>query len=194
MATSPFDILAGAAEVFVAPTGEAFPLIDADPPGGNWVSLGRTEGGITVSHNETLEGLRVDQATGPVKFIRTEESLVFGLSLAELSLEKYAKILNDVAVTDTPPASSVAGHREIPLRFGPDVKQLAMLIRGPSAYMDAFFQYEVPIAVQTGSPSGTFQRGDKTVLECEWTVVEDPAASSAANRFGKLRMQDAAPL
>ncbi len=193
MATTPFDIIAGPAEVFVAPVAESMPLIDTDPPGGNWVTLGRTEGGITVTHDETIELLRVDQASGPVKAIRPEESLVIAFSLAEIDLEAYARVMNDASVTDNAASSGVAGERSIPLRQGFGVSRFAMLIRGPSPYMDAFLQYEIYIAVQTGSPSLVFVRDDKSVLEVEFNAIEDPSKADTL-KFGLLRAQDAAQL
>jgi hypothetical protein len=189
MATAPFDIIAGPAEVWIAPAAEAFPDADA-VPAGNWVNLGRTEGGITVTHNESIELLRVDQASGPVKAIRSEESLVIEFSLAELELEDYARILNDVTVTDA------GDNRWLPLRLGFDVVQRALLIRGPTPYVAApsatipGLQYELPIVVQTGSPTISFTRDDKSVLESEWNVIEDPAAATVGERFGRLRAMD----
>lgn len=194
MARDPFQIIAGPATVFVAPIGESFPAIDLVPPGGNWVSLGNTEGGVEVAHNETIEEIRTDQSSGPVKLIRTEESLVITFSLADLTLENFARALNNVTVTDTAAAMGVAGHRAIDLRQGFDVACVAMLVRGPSPYIDALLQYEVPIIGQTGSPTVAFVRDDKSILESEWTVVEDPGASTDAQKFGILRAQDAIPL
>lgn len=185
MATTPFDIIAGPADIWIAPTGEAFPDVD-NTPAGNWVSLGRTEGGVTVTHDETIELLRVDQATGPVKAIRSEETLTIEFSLAEITLERYAAVLNDITVTSAggPPAI-----KTIEPRLGADVSMNALLVRGPSPYMDAPIQYEINQVVQTGSPSPNYVKDDKVVLETEWTVIEDPAAGTAAERFGSIVAQ-----
>lgn len=194
MAKTPFNIIAGPAFVYVAPVATAFPSIDTDPPGGSWALLGRTEGGVNVAHNESVTPLRIDQLTGPVKLIRTEETLVITFGLAEIDLEAYAYVLNSATVTDTAAGSGTAGHRAIPLYMGPDVALLAMLVRGPSPYMDAFMQYEVPVVGQTASPTLDFTRTDKAVLKVSWTAIEDPDAVSEATRFGTLRAQDAAAL
>lgn len=193
MSTSPFEIIAGPATVYVAPVGTAFPAINA-APSASWTSLGDTEGGVTVTHEQSVTLLRVDQSTGPKKAIRTEEALVISFSLANLTLENYARIMNDVAVTDTAPGTGTAGHRSFKMRLGPDVARFAMLIRGPSPYMDANLQYEIPVVVQSGSPSVSFVRDDKSVLSVEFNAIEDSNASSPADRFGTLRAQDAAPL
>lgn len=187
MATTPYDIVAGPATVYLAPVGEAFPTVSATP-GGNWVTLGDTEGGVAVTHDESIELLMVDQASGPQKAIRSEEGLTIAFALANLTLEQYARILNVVAVTQNagPPS-----NREIPLRQGFDVSQRAMLIRIPSGYGAFNGQYEFPVVVQTGSPSPSFVRDDKTILEVEWAALEDPDAASDGEKFGVLRMGDA---
>jgi hypothetical protein len=193
VATSPFEIIAGPATVYLAPTGTAFPLIDA-APSGSWSQLGKTEGGVTVTYDYDIELLMVDQNSGPQKAIRTEEHLIVAFSLAELSLEQYAKALNNATVTDTPPGGGTAGFRFFKTRQGFDVALFAMLVRGPSPYMNAFMQYEIPVVCQTGAPTISFVRDDKSVLELEWEAIEDRAAATDADRFGVLRAQDAAPL
>jgi hypothetical protein len=192
MSTTPYEIIAGPADVFVAPVGTEFPDIDAEPTG-DWVSLGRTEGGITTSHDESVDLLYVDQASGPVKAIRTEEHMKVSFSIAELTLERYARVMNDAFVSDIAPGVGAAGHRSFPLRQGFDVARFAMLIRGPSPYMDAFMQFEIPIVVQSGSPAPAFVKDDKTILDTEWEALEDPDAATPEERFGSLRAQDAPP-
>lgn len=188
MPTAPFQILAGPADVWLAPYGEAFPAIDV-APAGNFVSLGRTEGGITVTHNESIELLRVDQDTGPVKAIRTEESLVIEFSLAEITLERYALVFNNQTVTDDAGPPTI---RHFPDRAGFDVDRRVLLVRGPSPYVDGNLQYEVPWVVQTGSPTISFVRDDKSVLEVEFTAIEDPAAATEGERFGRIVADDGA--
>src|SRR3989304_7428136 len=95
---SPFEIIAGPATVYVAPVGETFPAVNA-VPAGNWLSLGDTDGGVTVEPQQAVNMLRPDQAIGPVKAIRTEVDLHVTFNLAELTLETMAKVLNNVTVT-----------------------------------------------------------------------------------------------
>lgn len=193
MAVSPFEIIAAPAEVFVAPVGETYPVIDADP-GGNWESLGETEGGVTVAHQHNVVELRTDQRIGIKKIIRSEETLRITFMMAELTLENMAKVLNDQTVTDNAAASGVAGYREFDLYRGVQVNQLAMLIRGDSPYMDAMLQYELPATSQVGQPQVAFVKNDKSVMSLEWVVLEDQNAASDDELFGRLIAQDAAAL
>jgi len=193
MANAPFEIIAGPARVYIAPVGTAFPKIN-QAPGAAWKDLGYTEGGINVQHNQSVELLRVDQLTGPVKAVRSEEELHVTFSLAQITLENYSHALNELTVTDVAPTATEAGYKWVPLYKGPDVKAVALLIRGPSPYGDGFnLQFEVPVAVQVGEPQISFVRGDKSVLEVDFVALEDATAPSEELKFGRLVAQDADP-
>lgn len=95
---SPFQILAGPADVYLAATATAFPAVNA-APSGSWTAIGRTEGGVTARHTQTVNPLTADQYTGPVKAIRTEEGLEVEFSVVDLTLENYALVMNSTTVT-----------------------------------------------------------------------------------------------
>jgi hypothetical protein len=190
MSTEPFEIIAGPAKVYLAPTGSVFPDVDETPDPDDWTDLGDTKGGVSVSHDESIKLLRVDQSTGPVKAIRDEESLIVAFALADLTLENYALILNNVVVSIGGPAPA---DRNIPLRQGFDVAEFAMLIRGPSPYMDGDSQFEIPVVVQTGKPKVVFVKDDEAVLDTEWNALEDPNSQSDDEKFGILRARDNEP-
>lgn len=187
MPSAPFEIVAGPADVFIAPMGTAFPIISATP-GAGWESLGQTEGGVTVRHAQSIEQLTTDQHTGPVKAIRTEEGLEIEFGLAETTLEKYKYALSNATVTSVagPPAT-----KELLLYRGVDVALHTLLVRGHSAYGDFPSQYQVPVCFQAEESELEFVKDDKTVLACNFTALEDLAAASKKERFGKLVMQTA---
>jgi hypothetical protein len=196
----PYEIIMAPYEVWLAPIGEAFPDVD-ETPGGNWELLGTngvknySEDGVTVTHEQTLEAHRTLGTTGPVKVKRTEESLMVELILEDLSMEHYAKVLNDVVVTDTPAASGTPGHRDITLRQGSEVATFAALVRGPSPYADNMAaQYQIPRVYQGANPAPVFTKGEAAGLQAQFIALEDPNASTDEERFGKLVAQDAAAL
>jgi len=201
MSVSPFEILIARFEVFIAPVGEAFPVIDITPAG-NWVKIGtngaRNQGeeGVTITHEQAMEPIRVYGATGPVKMVRTTEDLRIGFTLLDLTLEEYTRILNNVTVVDNAEASGIAGFREIDSKFGLDPLERALLVKaGQSPYGDTFSsQYEIPKVVQSASPAVVFVKNAGPMLTFEFMAVEDPAASSDAKRFGRLVFQDATAL
>jgi len=166
------------------------PAINA-APAGNWISLGRTDGGVKVQHTQDVKELYVDQALMAVKTIRTRAGLEVSFSLAEITLERYAKVLNDATVTDIAPGGGNAGHRSFPLSFTGTLKRFAMLVRGDSPYMDANMQYELAAVVQAGNPEITFTKENMAVLAVRFMAQED---TNNPGRFGVLRAQDAAPV
>lgn len=189
MATSPFEIIAGPADVYIAATGETFPDVDVDPAGG-WLSLGETEGGVKVTHNQSIEMLYTDQNTGPRKAIRSQEGLSIEFSLAELTLETYAKAMNDATVTNASGDSFAGTTRSMALYQHVDVAEFTLLVRGPSPYMDAFMDYRVPVVIQMGEPTLSFVKNDKAVFAVKFMALVDPDASTTEDRFGALVAQD----
>lgn len=189
MATQPYEIIAGPADVYISADGVAFPAIDALEGAFDvgWFVLGKTEGGVQVAHDQDIELLYVDQRTGPQKAIRTREGLMVEFGLAELSLEKYAKALNDATVTtDVTP-----NRRTIKPYQGFDVVQFQMLVRGPSPYTDGFLQYQIPVVIEMEAPELSFVKDDKSVLTTSWAALEDEDAATPDDRFGSIIAADA---
>ncbi len=193
----PYEIIVSPFQIYLAPVGEAFSLLD-DVPGGNWRLLGTSgkknyaEDGVTVTHEETIVQIRTLGSTGPVKVVRTEENMTIELILLDCSLEHYATLLNDVAVNDIAAGAGTPGYREITLRQGPGVTTFALICKGVSPYADGWYmQYQVPIVYQGGNPAPVFSKGAAAALACNFMAIEDPNAGSDAERFGKLVAQDA---
>lgn len=182
---APFQILAGPADVYVAAAATAFPAVNA-APSGSWTAIGRTEGGVTVRHTQTVNPITADQYTGPVKAIRTEEGLEVEFSVVDMTLENYGLVMSNATVTAAggPPAT-----KTINLHKGVAVDLRSILIRGRSPYGNFPAQYQIPLAFQSESPEVSFVKDDKSVLACVWTALEDLTASTDAERFGKLVAQ-----
>jgi hypothetical protein len=184
---SPYQIIAGPARVWAGATGTAFPAVNASPSG-SWTDLGMTEGGVTVSHTQSITMITTDQYTAGVKAIRPEEGLTVSFALAELTLEKFAFALNNASVVSAagPPAT-----KEIPLYRGVDVSRHSLLVRGPSPYGNFNMQYQLPVVVQSEEPEVSFVKDDKSVLTVAFQVLIDLSAAQDSDRFGKLIAQTA---
>lgn len=187
MAVAPFQIVAGPADVYIAPTGTAFPAVNA-APSGSWIALGQTEGGVTVRHTQDITQLTTDQHTGPVKAIRTAEGLEVAFGLAETTLENYKYAINNATVTT---AAGPPAIKSIKLYRGVDVSLHSILVRGASAYGNFSSQYQIPVVYQAEEPEVAFVKDDKTVLSTSWIALEDPNAATTSDRFGSLIMQTA---
>lgn len=181
MGVSPFEILVGPAEVYLAATGTAFPAIGATPSA-SWYNLGKTDGETQVTIDQNINPIYADQVTGALKAVRTRESIMVGFNLIELTLETFKRLLNNATITAN------AGDKEMTLYQGVDVSQFAMLLRVDSAYVDGNGQWELPVVIQTEAPQVSFTREDKSVLSCKWMTLEDPNAATDSEKFGVLRM------
>lgn len=185
--TAPFEIIAGAVDVYLAPVATAFPTIAA-APAGTWVKLGAsgskniTEKGVTVQHEQNIEEIFGLGATGPLKAFRTREGLIVRFTLQDATMESYSAAMNSAAVTTTagPPA-----EKSIPLLRGTTVTSKAMLIRGVmSPYADSVnnVQWELPVVYQGSEPETIYVKGEAVALEFEFHALQD-----ATLGFGTLR-------
>lgn len=195
--TSPYEIIAAALTVYFAPTGTAFPAVDEEPSA-SWTKVGTSgplnysDEGVTVEHSQSIELWRALGDSGARKAFRTEEDQKFRLTLVDLTLEQYKLALNNNTITTTAASSGVPGTKKIGLSRGQTLHTVALLVRGPSPYMeDGVAQWEVPITVQTGSPEVVFVRDEPAGLELEWTTLVDPNAASADEYFGRFVAQTA---
>lgn len=196
--SAPFEIIVSPYSIYLAPVGEAFPLIDATPAG-NWALLGTSgnrdynESGIVVTHDQQIDFHRFLGETGPRKATRSSEGLMIALTLHDMSLEEQAKMLNDVSVSDTAATSGVAGFRAINMYMNLQVSQFALLLRGAGPYGDNWnMQYQVPVVIRDGSPSPTYNKTDPTGMDFSFQALVDPNAASEGTRFGTLIAMDEA--
>lgn len=187
----PYQIIAGVCDVYFAPVGEAFPAVDA-VPAGNWTYLGHTDGGITVRHAQTIVPLRTDQVTAAVKAVRSDEDLEISFSVAELTADNYALVLNQVA--STPIVDGGAAGKAVNLyRGGFGVETLALLVRGEHLSPEGDFnlQYEVPSVYQSEAPEVQFTKDEKALLACNFMAIAALAfepTSLDEDIFGVLRI------
>ena len=183
----PYQILVGPADIYIAPVGTAFPVVNVAPAGA-WVNVGKTEGGITARHTQSVELIRADQSTGPIKAVRSEEGLEFETNFAELTLENYARALNGATVTS---AAGPPAIKTVKMYQGVTVNNFAFLARASSPYGNFNMQYQVPLVIQAEEPEVSFVKDDKSVLHVRYVAIEDPAAALPEDRFGSLVAQTA---
>ena len=191
----PFEIIGAPFEVYTAPVGTPFPQVD-EVPQAPWALLGTsgadnyTADGVTVTPNQATNIFRSLKSLGPRKVFRTEEGLSFGLTLADMTLEQLRMAFNNNTVTATPASEGAPGTKKLGMARGSSIATMALLVRGPSPYMaDGVMQWEVPIAMQTGSGSTSLKNGDAAALALEWMALVDPDAVTEDEAFGRLVCQ-----
>ncbi|MBY0392607.1 MAG: hypothetical protein K2Q27_05000 [Novosphingobium sp.] len=200
MPSSPFEMVGQPLNLWLAPVGTAFPLINV-APSGSWTNIGTSgtssqdEAGVTATHSQTLNKVRTGGTTGARKVFRSEEDLDFKVTIFDISLEQVRLALNGNTLTTVAASTGVAGTKRLGLTRGFDVTEYALLARGPSPYADAMnLQYQVPRCYMAGSPALVYRKGVPIGVELMFTALEDPNAASVDLRFGSLLAQHQAPL
>lgn len=186
---APMEVIASPLTVWVASVGTAFPLTNAAPSGA-WFQLG-TSGtknydakGVTVSHDETINKFIPAGGTVARKAWRSEENLSIEFELVDLTMEQYAKILNNATVNTTvgPPAT-----KDFNLLQGLTVVTFALLARGLSPINETLTaQYQVPIVYEADSPKPVFRKDAPAGLAVRFEALEDTALG-----IGKFMAQTA---
>lgn len=190
---APLEVVIGLeVELYLAPHGTASPAVD-ETPLAPWVKVGKnghlnyTQDGVTVTHEQSTSEFKPLGSTVPVKSWRVSEGAKFGVTLADLSIEQYAKALNDAAITTTAAGPGVAGTKAIDLYRGSTINNYAFLLRFPSVEMEeGAAQYAVPKVYQSGNPSPVFKDDGPAALALEFAVLYD---NTADHPCGELVVQ-----
>lgn len=191
----PFAMVVSPGQVYLAPVGTTFPVIDAVPasPWGLLGTLGNrnhSEAGIKIVHEVKRTEHFVSGSTGAQKATTQQERLTIGGELEDLTLEQYTKLLVGMSVQDTPASTGIAGFRQIQLHQGFDVVEFAILIRFDSPYGPGLkAQYQVPRVYQSSNPSPVLSKAGPAMLQFEFAALENLSATSAEERFGQLIAQ-----
>ncbi len=195
---APYELLAVPFHAYLAPAGTEEPALDAaiDGSGSAWALLGTLgadeydEDGITVTHEQNIEYFRGLGSTIPIKAFRSSEGLTLGLVVRDMTMETYAKALNDATVDSSDP-----GSKAVTLYQGYNVNQFALVIRAADGpYADgAPMQYWVPTVVQSGNPAPVHKKGNPAGLALVFTTMKGVGASDPSEYLGVVRALTAAP-
>ena len=188
-AQDPREIVVGPLELWLAPAVEAEDDVDAGPAA-NWAKFGTsgdsnyTEAGIVITHSQTIRQTFAVGSTAARKANRQQEQLTIGLTLMDLSLVQYTKVLNNTTKsTDTTPNIDYIG-----MLRGPDVTLFSLLARGTGLSPSGAFniQLYVPRVYQSADPALTFSKDTEAALAAVFTALEHPDAATAEERFGRF--------
>lgn len=166
----PFDQLTGPLQVYVAPVGSTVPDIDTTPAS-PWVELAETDGEQSIQHAGALIYFRDNAHQGPRMAVRPEEDVIMAFTLVSLTLEHYARILDQVG--DVTTAGSGVETKVLPLERGFVPTEYALLFRGIAASPYGIWpgMYVVPRGVFDGEPQPAFAKDGRPALECEFHAL-----------------------
>lgn len=188
MSSEPYALVVGVGEVYLAAVGTTFPDTD-ETPGASWTYLGSTDDeGVSVTHTRDKEIHFKGNSVLPQKATYSEARETIKFNLKEITVARYALVLDNAAVTSVAAGSGTPGTQYMLLKPGTNVPQFAMLVRGPSPVMDAFAQYEYARVSPTGEVETVYAKKDGLVLPCEFEAFED---LNNAGQFGTYRAQAA---
>lgn len=192
--TTPFELVVGPLEIFTGPVNEAVPDLN-DAPAGNWTLLGTNgdqnygEDGVGIDPQQTIEEWFSLGSTAPQQAFRTQERMEFSVTVFDLTAETMSKVWNDPAITETAPASGVAGVRDFPMLRGAAVTEFGLLLRWPvSPYIaSAKMQIWLPRTYVMSMGEMTIVKGVPAGTEVVFAALEH-----SANGFGRYYVQDEA--
>lgn len=196
------EIITAPFTIWIAPVGTAFPAMTATPAA-PWRLLGTSgarnydTGGVVLASGQqwTSPPPPAGETASTATMMESEELRV-RLDLIDLTLEQFALVMGGNPVSTVAPGPGTPGYRKVGLSIGPgNAGEFALLVRGPSPYNeDLPAQFELPRACEVGSPQPVFGGGSAARLAVEFKLLPDAAATSEAERFGRLLAQDVAAL
>lgn len=169
----PYEIMGAPHSLYIATAATARPAIGAAPAVG-WVLVGTagnrsySEEGVRVNSPAAYNYFRGLGSAAPRKAFRSEEDVMISVTLADLTLESLATAFNKLAsgVVET------GITRKLGLSRGLGVQTVALLVRGPSPYMDdGFSQWWIPQAANVTSIDLAMRRDNATTYPLEFRAI-----------------------
>jgi hypothetical protein len=179
LAVNAANLVMGPATLYVAAFGASEPLDSAitpsgvsTPPGGSWVDVGGTDGGVNLEVDNTYTGLNVDQVLMEVGARQTAVAIKVSAKLAEMTLNNINQALNNIATV-----SQGAGYASMDLPVGTSATQpayAALLIDGwaPMLGTGAPARRRVIVRKVLSQTKVTLTHDKKTQqsLDCSWSA------------------------
>lgn len=182
--SKPYEIVAAPYTCWLAPAGtKAEKLTTAESAFAlPWKKVGTSgdlnysEGGVTVTHSQTIATFLGAGSTVPRKAWRTDESLEVAFELADVSPAQYALVLDNQAITTVAGVTGTAEHigeEKFSLYRGIQVYAYALLLRGPSSVEENLpAQYYVPACYQAANPAPKYSlKGGPAMLSLQFTQL-----------------------
>ncbi len=192
----PCEVIKAPATLWLAPVGTEFPgrdVADAEVPA-PWQLVGKrgainySREGVTVSKPGSYEEWKGAGSNMASKVWRTSDGLVISLAVADLTLETLQLQLNGNAISEEEAGPAASGAKTIGLSRGQTVTEYALLVRGPSPYLDGRVgQYKIPRVYVAGEPEIVYgPEGDPAAVALEFHALQDLTATDATQYAGSL--------
>jgi hypothetical protein len=157
----PHEVMGAPHAVYIAAVGSARPALSVATPLSPWAVVGLrgnrsySEEGVRVNSPAAYNYFRGNASAAPLKAFRTEEDVEIAVTLADMTLESLALAFNKVAGD----VDETGTTRTLGLSRGLGVSGFALLVRGPSPYMDdGIAQFWIPNVMNVSSFELPLQR------------------------------------
>lgn len=175
MACSP-ELVTAPLELYWAPSGTAFPLVNAAPTPtftliGTGGSLNYTEDGIGISSEVTTEDVNSLGDIDPRCIVVTGRDMRVSVTLMDHTLDQIRLAFNNNAVTQDPGPPSVS---ILSLDTGSDLTQIALLARGVGKspeFVGGNFQWEFDPVVEVAAKELAYVKGQPAAVNLEFRVL-----------------------
>jgi hypothetical protein len=167
------NVIAGSAQLFIAPAGTALPTLSGSATDFNLFSdPGFTDDGMELDYTPTMKDIMVDELSAPVKVLITAEKLIISVKLAETTLQNlYYAIAGGTLASAT---DLTIGGLTIPNEF-------VMGFIGPSPAAGAVREGLFYRVIQKQAVKAHYQRKDKQIYQCQFEALADSTKALGAN-------------
>ncbi len=170
----PYEVMGAPHAVYVAAVGTARPALTVATPLSPWVVVGKkgnrsySEEGVKVNSPASYNYFRGNASAAPLKAFRSEEDVMVAVTLADMTLESLALAFNKTASD----VDETGITRTLGLSRGLGVSTFALLVRGPSPYMDdGIAQFWIPVACNTSTVELGLRRDNATTYPIEFRAL-----------------------
>ncbi len=172
--TFPHEVMGAPHAVFIAPVGTTRTALTVATPVGPWVEVGKrgnrsfSEEGVRVNSPAAYNYFRGNASAAPLKGFRSEEDVIIAVTLADLTLESLALAFNKTSTDVTETGIT----RTLGLSRGLGVSTFALMVRGPSPYMDdGIAQFWLPNVMNESSVELQLQRSNATTYPLAFRAI-----------------------
>lgn len=196
----PNNIMVGVADIWLGPTDEAWPDVD-DTPAGNWELLGTTgneeysEDGVHLQFTRQHVKHFTLGSTHPKKASITREELMVSLTLLDMDPDELSKAFNHNTVSSVAAGAAAGGYdwHGLSLNLTPTEKRMLIRMAYSPLLTGGNSQFELERVYAVGDYDMAFTKDGMVGAAMEFHCLEDPDASTDAERFGRWVAQDAEP-
>jgi hypothetical protein len=189
----PYEVMGAPHSLYIATFGTARPALNvADPTGVGWTLIGLNgnksyaEEGVRVNSPAAYNFFRGYGSAAPLKAFRSEEDVMCQVVLADMTLESLALGFNKLSSGVT----EVGITRTLGLSRGLGVMTMALLVRGPSPYMDdGIAQFWIPVAANVSAVELALRRDNGTAYGLEFRALYY-ADATAGEEMGVYEAED----